>query len=342
MDVDRTLHHHGPDVLDFTPPPQRSAVDRTLHHRGPVYKAPDAPLPDAPSPDELRPANAYDPWNKADEIRSGVVFDTFASPPIAPAAKVYDETALRSELQDAQAIRGDALDEVERYCAARARATVQLDGLVAEVERARAERQAQDLGEVDRLREAALAGGGIALPVFGAASMSDAERGVPVLQALVARLDGEVAEHEKVLGAADAVMARVVAEMMEAEAEVLAEELWAAKCRVAALHARLDGFTRSAPPHLQRAPGPNRRVDLGGGNFIMEPDYSAMTPPRFAGSPAIAKALHRTPGLDASGFPTGDSNFLNESDAWGRYAAALRSDSEARPIPVIEPYEALK
>ncbi len=330
--VDRTLHYADPaDAIVQAPP----AVDRAFHRRGPVAMKAAAPLPDT----ESRPAVPYDPWAPLKAGRPG---------PIAPlpAAPRTDMGALRVELSAAHEIRHDAEEAVAHALGMLKVGADRLAELKGVLDAARSAEHDAEQVEVTRMHAALQAGA----PLIGVQPKPLASAGVEAemrpVQALVGQLETDLADRRAALVAAEDVVARIASDMMQAEAEVVAVDLWEAKQRVAALALRLDTYSRAAPPHLVKKLDPAAppvsngiRKDLGGGNFIVAADLSA-APPRFEVTPTIGKAMHRTPGLDRP-FDHGNAPLQAEHAAWDRWAEALKSDAQATIAPIPEHHEAL-
>jgi len=330
--IDRTLHYAEPDDATVQALP---AVDRAFHRRGPVVMNAARPLPHA----EPRPAVPYDPWTPLKPGRPG---------PIAalPAAPRKDMRALRVELSAAHEIRHDAEEAVAHALGMLKVGADRLAELKGALDAAQALEHDAEQVEVTRMHAALQAGA----PLIGVQPKPLASAGIEAelrpVQALVGQLETDLADRRAMLVATEDVVARITSDMMAAEAEVVAADLWEAKQRVAALALRLDTYSRAAPPHLVKKLDPavppvsnGIRKDLGGGNFIVVADVSVV-PARFEVTPTIGKAMHVTPGLDRP-FDHGDAPLRAEHAAWDLWAEALKSDAQATITPIPEHHEAL-
>ena len=330
--IDRTLHYTDPADATVQAP---AAVDRAFHRRGPVVVKAARPLPDT----EPRPAVPYDPWTPLKPGKPG---------PIAalPAAPRKDMGQLRVELSAAHEIRHDAEEAVAHALGMLKVGADRLAELKGALDAARAAEHEAEQVEVGRMHAALQVGA----PLIGVQPKPLASAGIEAemrpVQALVGQLETDLADRRAALVAAEDVEARIASDMMQAEAEVVAVDLWETKQRVAALALRLDTYSRAAPPHLVKKLDPavppvsnGIRKDLGGGNFIVMADLSVV-PPRFEVTPTIGKAMHVTPGLDRP-FDHGNAPLQAEHAAWDRWVEALKSDAQATIAPILEYDEAL-
>ena len=260
---------------------------------------------------------------------------------------IHYETDLRQDLAAAIDVRTVAQARVDATSATLARARDHLALLMHKVDEARAIEAEAEQAEVERMHAAASACESLAEVHAIPFLVARAEATARPARALVDRLERELAQHEAAVMEATHAVNRIVGTIMQAEAEQVASDLWEARQRVQLLEARLGAFTRQTPPD-RTAPKPGsaargRRVDLGGGNFLVEANPLDYRPDRFDLTPTIARALNGKPGRDDAGFTARPGlDFVRDDDAWMTWAAALRTNSNAEPLPIPSSYEVLK
>jgi hypothetical protein len=250
---------------------------------------------------------------------------------------------LRLALAQAQEVAADSREVVDQARAAWARAQATLDGLEIDLANARDHEHEAEQAEIERMHAAARAGEDLAVPLIAPVASSSIEHSMRPVRGLVARLQGELDEKRAAAEQDALAVDRIVSQIMAAEAEVVAADLWRARQRVEALRARLVSFTATRPPHLANVSATRRvTTDLGGGNVLHE-DIPTNVSVHFVQTPLISGALWAPPvDPEWSGLapPLAVRDFAPsqaETDVWTTWAAALRSDHSVPIPPAPEP-----
>ena len=233
---------------------------------------------------------------------------------------------IRDDLASAITSRMEAEATVSTARATLARGRDHLAELMRKVDEARSVEAEAEQAEVERLHAAASAGEALAevhaIPLL----VARAEAAARPAQALVTRLEGELARHEAALADAGQAVNRTISRIIEDKAEDLANELRRAKLRAADLTAALDAFKIMVPPDRVAEAEPGPAVPVAPGSLMLH--RSIAPPPRFEITPTIAQAMSASPTNNATTLDRAMA-WKATGDAWSAWARALQTDPYA-------------